>query len=57
LKEREPLTGLQGHGQLDTTVWMEAVRKLIHLLHVVICKHGTIPRSIGFMSRRPLEVE
>ena len=56
LKEREPLTGIQGHGQRDPIVWMEAVRKLIHLLQVVVCKHGT-PRSIGFMSRGPLEVE
>ena len=57
LKERDPLTGIQGHGQCDTIVWMEAVRQLIHLLQVVVCKHGTIPRSIGFMSRGPLEVE
>jgi hypothetical protein len=57
LKEREPLTGIQGHGQRDITVWMEVMRKLIHLLQVVVCKHGTIPRSIDFMGRRPLEVE
>jgi len=57
LKEREPLTGIQGHGQGDTTVWMEVMRKLKYVLQVVVCKHGTIPRSIDFMGRRPLEVE
>ena len=55
MKERDPITGFQGHGERDTTVWMEVLRKLKHLLPFMVCKHGTIPRSIDFMSRRPWE--